>query len=286
MSEMENDSEKWDLVLRPKNKWYEIDIKGVWHYRDLIFLFVRRDFISSYKQTILGPIWMILQPLISTLMFTFIFGVVAKISTGGAPRILFYMAAFVPWTFFADCFNKTSSTFTGNAGIFGKVYFPRLVSPLSSVISNLFKFLVQFILFLIIYGIFIFKGAQVSANYHVVFLPILLIVLAGFGFSFGLIVSSLTTKYRDITFLVGIALQAMMYCSSVVFSIDIFGPSIRKYLIWNPMLWVIEGFRYATLGVGSWSWHGLIYATAFMIVTMFFSIVVFSKVEKNFMDTV
>lgn len=278
--------ETWDLILRPKNKWYEIDLKGIWHYRDLILLFVRRDFISAYKQTILGPVWMLLQPLISTLMFIFIFVIVAKISTGGAPPLLFYMSAFVPWTFFSDGLNKTSSTFIGNAAIFGKVYFPRLVTPISSIISNLLKFSLQFILFILIYWIFIARGTLVRPNYHVVYLPFLLIILAGFGFSFGLIISSLTTKYRDLNFLVSIGLQILMYASSVVFSVDIFGPHLRKIIIWNPLLWILEAFRYAFIGIGTWSWHGLAYSAVFMLIVLSFAVIVFNRVEKTFMDTV
>ncbi|MCX6313061.1 MAG: ABC transporter permease, partial [Bacteroidetes bacterium] len=227
---MENDSEKWDLVLRPKNKWYEIDIKGVWHYRDLVMLFVRRDFLTAYKQTILGPLWMVLQPLVMTLMFSVIFGRIANIPTGGVPRLLYYLAAFVPWTYFSECLNKSATTFTANAGIFGKVYFPRLVSPISGMISNLFKYSVQLLLFVVIYFIFLSKGLKVSPNYHVVFIPILLIILAGFGLAFGLIITSVTTKYRDLTFLVGVGLQMLMYGSSVVISFSSFGPSLQKYL--------------------------------------------------------
>jgi lipopolysaccharide transport system permease protein len=182
--------------------------------------------------------------------------------------------------------NKSATTFTANAGIFGKVYFPRLVSPISGMISNLFKYSVQLLLFVVIYFIFLSKGLKVSPNYHVVFIPILLIILAGFGLAFGLIITSVTTKYRDLTFLVGVGLQMLMYGSSVVISFSSFGPSLQKYLRWNPILWVIEAGRYATIGVGIWSWHGLIYATVLMLFFLFTSIVVFNRVEKTFMDTV
>ncbi len=283
---MENDSEKWDLEIRPKNKWYEIDIKGVWHYRDLILLFVRRDFVSSYKQTILGPVWILLQPLISTLMYAFVFGIIAKIPTSGAPPILFYMSAFVPWTFFADCTNKTANTFIGNSAIFGKVYFPRLVTPISNVLSNFMKFLVQIIMFIVIYVIFLLKGITVSPNSHVIFIPFLILILGGFGFSFGLIISSMTTKYRDLSFLVGVGLQILMYSSSVIFSINIFGNDLKKYFMWNPLLWIMEAFRFAFLGVGTWSWYGLAYSCSFLLVVLVFSVIVFSRVEKTFMDTV
>ncbi len=278
--------EKWDIVIRPQNKWYDIDLKGVWHYRDLIGLFVRRDFFTAYKQTIIGPFWMVLQPLAMTLMFSVIFGRVANISTGGAPRLLYYLAAYVPWTYFAECFNKTSTTFSANAGIFGKVYFPRLVSPVSSLISNVFKLVVQLLLFIVTYLIFIYKGAIVSPNYHIVFIPFLLVLLAGFGLAFGLIVSSMTNKYRDLTFLVAVGIQMLMYGSSVIISFSSFGPSLQKYLKWNPILWVMEAFRYATTGVGIWSWHGLAYSAFLMLLFLFLSIVIFNRVEKTFMDTV
>lgn len=284
---MGSDAEtKWDLILRPKNSWYDIDLKGVWHYRDLILLFVKRDFINTYKQTVLGPLWMLIQPLISTIMFAFIFGMVAKIPTGDAPRLLFYMSAFVPWTYFSDCMNKTSNTFSSNATIFGKVYFPRLVTPISVIISNLFKYLVQCFLLMIIYVYYVWNGETISANHYLIFMPFLIILLGGFGMSLGLIISAVTTKYRDLTFLIAVGTQLLMYGSSVVFSIEIFGPELRSYLVWNPFVWIMEACRFATIGVGEWSWGGLAYSAGCMMILMFLSIVVFSRVEKNFMDTV
>ncbi len=280
--------ERWDFVLRPRSHWYQVDIKGVWKYRDLVRLFVRRDFVAQYKQTILGPLWILIQPLLTTLMFSLIFSRFAKIPTGGVPPVLFYMTAFVPWTYFADCIQRTSSTFTANAGIFGKVYFPRLVTPVSVVISNLFKFMVQMGLVGLLFAFFIFaRGTVVSTNYHVIFLPLLLIILAGMGLAIGLIVSSLTTRFRDLNFLVGFIIQLLMYGSSVIFTID--SDAIKEWqpiLQWNPMVWLIEGFRYALLGTGIWSWGWIGYSAACMVVLLSLAIILFGRVEKTFMDTV
>lgn len=281
--------EKWDLVLRPKNKWYEIDLKGIWRYRDLIALFVRRDFVTSYKQTILGPLWMILQPILTTLVFSLVFGKIANLSTGGAPRLLFYMSAYIPWLYFSESLTKTSTTFIGNSGIFGKVYFPRLVTPISAVLSNLMKFFIQMMVFTCVYFLFALKGVNVSPNWHVFLLPIPLFLLACLSLSCGLIISSFTIKYRDLTFLIGYGMQLLMYGSSVIISISGDSPLIlglRKYLQWNPLVWVNEGFRYALIGVGEWSWYGLLYCALFTLVTLFIAVVTFSKVEKNFMDTI
>ena len=276
----------WDLIIRPKVKWYDIDLKGVWHYRDLVMLFVKRDFVSQYKQTILGPLWLFIQPLLTVLVFSVIFGIVANIPTGGAPRLLFYLAAFVPWSYFAECFSKNSNTFTGNASIFGKVYFPRLVRPVSIIISNLYKFMVQMILLVLVYLYFSANGFDGSPNWYILFFPLLVLLIAGYGFSLGLIVSSLTTKYRDLTFITGVLTQLLMYGSSIVYSISDLPPKYAAYLKWNPLAWIMEASRYALLGIGTWSWHGLAYATGIMIVLVFIAVVIFNRIEKSFMDTV
>lgn len=279
----------WDIVLRPQSKWYNLDLKGLWHYRDLVWLMVRRDFFVTYKQTILGPLWMLLQPLLMSLMFSVIFGRVAGIPTGGAPRILFYTSAFFAWTYFAESFNKISATFTTNSAIFGKVYFPRLVMPIATIVSGLFRFAAQLLLFVILYFFYVtWHAAQVHANLHVFFIPVLLLILAGYAMAGGLLVSSVTVKYRDLNFVIVVAIQLLMYGSSIVFSISDpkFPAQYREMLKWNPMVWLMEGFRNALIGVGQWSWHGLAYSALVMFVLLFLAIVNFNRVEKNFMDTV
>jgi lipopolysaccharide transport system permease protein len=280
-------SADWDLIIRPRVKWYQVDLKGVWQYRDLIQLFVRRDFVSSYKQTVLGPVWMLLQPLVNTLMFVFVFVILAHISTGATPPILFYMSAFIPWSYFADCVNRTSSTFTGNAAIFGKVYFPRLVTPISVVISNLIKFGLQMLLFAGIYIGYVLFGTNLHPDWHLLFFPILMLMLAIYGLSIGLIITSLTTKYRDLTFLVGVGIQFLMYASSVALPASTFGPRVSLILKWNPMLWIMEACRFATIGQGAvWNWNGLAYAFVIMCVLLSLAVIIFNRVEKSFMDTV
>ncbi len=276
----------WDLIIKPKTKWYDIDLKGVWNYRELIMLFVKRDFVSQYKQTILGPLWMFIQPLLTVLVFSVIFGLVANIPTGGAPRLLFYLAAFVPWTYFTECFSKNSNTFTGNASIFGKVYFPRLVRPISVTISNLYRFGVQIALFFIVYMVFVINGYSGKPSMNILFFPLLILFPAVYGFSLGLIVSSLTTKYRDLSFVTGVLIQMLMYGSSIVYSIADLNAKYIVYLKWNPLVWVMEAFRYSLIGVGVWSWGGLLYAFLVMLLLLFIAIIIFNKVEKNFMDTV
>jgi lipopolysaccharide transport system permease protein len=281
--------ESWDIIVRPKSRWSQLDLKGVWQYRDLIRLFVRRDFVAQYKQTLLGPLWMLIQPLLTTILFSFVFARMARIPTGGVPSVLFYMSAFIAWTYFSDCVQKTSSTFTANAAIFGKVYFPRLVTPVSQVISSIFKFLIQFLLLI---GLFIFfrvRGGQFSVNIHLLYMPLLLLLLAGMGMAIGLIISSLTTRFRDLSFLVGFIIQLLMYGSSVIFSAldpKIFGPHLMAILKWNPLVWIIEGFRYSLLGTGTWSWSGLAYSGGCMFFLLTIALLLFGKVEKSFMDTV
>lgn len=280
--------EDWDMVLRPKNRWFQADIKGVWRYRDLLMLFVRRDFVSQYKQTILGPLWIIIQPLLNALLYYFIFSMIARIPTGGAPPLLFYLCGYVPWSYFSDAFQRTSTTFTANASIFGKVYFPRLVTPVSAIISAMFRFGVQLVVLVVIYVIFYFRGTTVHPNMYLLFIPLLLLLLAGFALSIGLLFSSLTTRYRDLNFLASFVLQLGMYGSAVVFPLSVFNNhgTIRTILSWNPMLWIIEAFRYALLGTGEWSWMGLLYAAGCLVVLLFLSLLVFGRVEKTFMDTV
>ena len=287
MSVNQNSSEReWDLVLKPKNRWYEIDLVGVWHYRDLVLLFVRQDFVSQYKQTILGPLWMVIQPLLTTLMFSIIFGTIAAIPTGGAPRLIFYLAAFVPWSYFSECFNRNAGTFTSNAAVFGKVYFPRLVRPISVMISSVYRFAVQALVFTIIYFIFFFQGARICPTTLIIFVPVLILMTGLYAMSMGLIVSSLTTKYRDLNFMTGVIIQLLMYGSSVVFAYADMPDNLKMYLKWNPLMWIMGAFRYATLGIGTWSWIGLAYSSVVLVFLLCVGIISFSKVEKSFMDTI
>jgi lipopolysaccharide transport system permease protein len=280
--------EHWDLIIKPKNKWHEIDLAAIWKYKDLLMLLVRRDFVAVYKQTILGPLWLFIQPIITSITFTFIFGRLAKISTDGNPPILFYMAGITLWTYFADCLNKTSNTFISNAGVFGKVYFPRLIIPLSVLVSNFVKLCIQLFIFLIVWIYFLnFSSHSIRPHWEYIWLvPVLIFMMAGLGLGFGILISSLTTKYRDLTFLVGFGVQLMMYASSVVLPISSMPEKVKTLMLFNPLTSIIEAFKYIFLGSGSFEGVWLIYGFGFMIIIVSLAIIVFSKVEKSFMDTV
>ena len=277
--------------ISPKKTWTGLNFKEVWKFRDLLIMFVRRDFVSVYKQTILGPIWFFIQPVLTTVTFVFIFGNLAQLSPDGLPKILFFMSGIVCWNYFSECITSTATTFTKNAGIFGKVYFPRIIAPLSVVISNLIKFGIQFILFLAIYFYFIlFKGFEFHANIWILAFPVLLILMAMLGLGFGLIITALTTKYRDLSFLITFGVQLLMYATPVVYSLDKLtqkmGDQYRWVIELNPMTPIIEAFRFGFFGEGSISISGLIYCTVFSITLFLLSWIVFNRVEKNFMDTV
>ena len=280
--------QEWDLVIKPKNKWYDIDLAALWKYRDLLLLLVRRDFVAVYKQTILGPLWLFIQPIITSITFTVIFGRLAKMSTDGNPPILFYMAGITLWVYFADCLTKTSNTFIANAGVFGKVYFPRLIIPLSVLVSNLIKLGIQLLIFLIVW-IYYLNSASQTINPHWEYMwliPILIFMMAGLGLGFGILISSLTTKYRDLTFLVGFGVQLMMYASSIVLPISSMPPKVKAIMLFNPLTSIIEAFKFIFLGSGSFEGLWLVYGFGFMVVIVSIAIIVFSKVEKSFMDTV
>ncbi len=280
-------AEHWDLVIKPKNKWYQLDLASVWHYKDLLMLLVRRDFVSVYKQTILGPLWLFVQPILTTLTFTIIFGNIAHISTDGIPPMLFYLAGITLWTYFSDCLNKTSNTFVANAGVFGKVYFPRLVMPLSVLVSNLVKLGIQMLLFIITWIYFLLKGGTFQPNYaYLFFIPILILMMAGLGLGFGILISSLTTKYRDLTFLVGFGVQLMMYASPIVYPLSTVPKKYEMILLLNPVTSIIEGFKFVFLGTGLWNWYALLYSVVVMLVLLLISLLIFKRVEKTFMDTV
>ncbi len=281
------DSEdEWSLVIRPKTGWFDLHLVDLWRYRDLVAMFVRRDFVSLYKQTVLGPLWFLIQPLLTTLTFTVIFGNIAQLSTDGLPKILFYMSGVTAWSYFSDCLLKTSETFNANANIFGKVYFPRLAVPVSIVISNLIKFGIQLGLFLAFYFYFLVSGANIQPNSVLLLLPILLLLMAGLGLGTGIIVSSLTTRYRDLRFLVQFGTQLLMYSTTVIFPLSSIPEKYQWLIIANPMTAIIETFRYAFLGTGTVSWAMLGYSAFVTVVILGFGVLLFNRVEKTFMDTV
>jgi lipopolysaccharide transport system permease protein len=276
----------WNLIIRPKRHLFDINLKELWKYKDLIYLFVRRDFVAKYKQTILGPLWFIVQPLLTTLMFTVVFGKIAGIPTDGLPKVLFYMTGITAWNYFALCLKNTSNTFVSNASIFGKVYFPRLVIPISTVISGLIQFAIQF-LFLLAFMIYYWSiGAKFSPNWYILLLPVLLILMAGLGLGFGIIISSLTTKYRDLTNLVAFGVQLWMYATPIIYPLSKIPQKYKLFVILNPITPIVETFRYSLLGRGTVKWWYLEYSIGFMIVLLTIGILLFNKVEQSFMDTV
>jgi lipopolysaccharide transport system permease protein len=276
----------WTLIIKPRRKWFDIDFKGIWQYRDLVFLFVRRDFIAKYKQTILGPLWFIINPLLSTILFSIVFNGIAKIPTDGTPPMLFYMAGITAWNYFAVCLNGTSNTFVSNAGIFGKVYFPRLVTPISIVISTLIQFAIQFALLIAMMFIFYFQGYVIHLNWYALWIPYLVVIMALFGLGFGIIISALTTKYRDLINLMSFAVQLWMYASAVVYPLSVVPEKYRMFIMLNPVTSIVETFRYGLIGAGNFNLNMIIYSSVFTIVTLFFGILIFNKVEQGFMDTV
>ena len=278
--------ENWTTIIKPKTGWFDINLKELIQYKDLIVMFVKRDFKTMYKQTILGPLWIIINPLLTTLMFTVVFGNIANISTDGMPQIVFYMLGTTVWTYFSSCLTKTSSTFTANAGIFGKVYFPRLVTPISTVISGLINFGVQFLMFLGFMAYFMIKGSPIEPNLWILITPLLLVQLAALALGFGIIISSMTTKYRDLAVLVTFGVQLWMYATPVVYPASQIGGKLKTLMMLNPVSPIVESFRYAFLGSGSIPWNYLGISVVTTLVVLFAGVVLFSRVEKTFMDTV
>jgi lipopolysaccharide transport system permease protein len=277
--------DSWDLIIRPHRKWFDLKLGELWRYRDLVMLFVRRDFVSLYKQTVLGPLWYIIQPLLTTITFTLVFGRIAKLPTDGLPQFLFYMSGTVIWTYFATCLTKTSETFVHNAPLFGKVYFPRLAVPVSILISNLIAFSIQFVFFLGFMVYFALRGAQLHPNLWILATPLFLLMMAGLSLGFGTIILALTTKYRDLRFLVQFGVQLLMYATPVVYSTSSIPAQFQPLIRANPMTAVIEAFRYAFLGGGSVSLGGLAYSFVFMVVIVAVGAVAFNRVEATFVDT-
>jgi len=280
--------EGWDLVIRPKDSWLDLQLEDLWRYRDLLWMFVRRDFVAVYKQTILGPLWFFIQPLLTTLVFTVVFSGMAQIPTAGLPPMLFYLAGTTAWNYFAACLTKTSTTFTANAGLFGKVYFPRLITPLSIVVSNLIQFGIQFTLFFAFFGYYLGMGAGIQPDWPAIILltPLLLLIMGLLGLGCGIIISSLTTKYRDMQFLVGFGVQLLMYGTPVIYGLSSIPEKYRPWIQANPMTPIIECFRSVYLGSGTWSAGSLAYSAGFTLVTLFLGLLIFHRVEKTFMDTV
>jgi lipopolysaccharide transport system permease protein len=285
-NKMTEQIEDWDLRIEPQSKLIDLKLRDVWHYRDLLFLLVRRDFVSVYKQTILGPLWFFIQPILTTITFTFFFGKMANLSTDALPKPLFYMAGVTAWNYFSDCLTKTSNTFVANASIFGKVYFPRLIIPISIVISNLIRFGIQMLMFFIVMGFYIFKGAAVHANAYVLLFPLLVVLMALLGLGFGMIASALTTKYRDLTFLLTFGVTLLMYATPVIIPLSSISAKYKWVMLANPMSSIIETFRYAFLGSGSFSWAQLGYSSVFTVVILFLGMLIFNQVERSFIDTV
>jgi lipopolysaccharide transport system permease protein len=280
----EHATSHWEI--KPQSSLLDLKLRDTWEYRDLLWLLVRRDFVSFYKQTILGPLWFFVQPLLTTIMFTFVFGRLAGISTDGLPPVLFYMAGITAWNYFADCLTKTATVFKDNANIFGKVYFPRLIMPLSIVMSNLVRFGVQFLLFLLVMVFYALKGGVFHLTWAVSLFPLVVLLMAALGLGAGMIISALTTKYRDLAFLITFGIQLLMYATTVIFPLSA-APEKYKWLIQlNPMTSLIETFRYGFLGKGSFTWESVAYSAITTAVLLISGIIIFNKVEKNFVDTV
>ncbi len=282
------EKEHWDLTIEPSGSIFKLNLKDVWRYRDLLLMFVKRDYVSFYKQTILGPLWFFIQPALTTLVYSIIFGGLAQISTDGLPRFLFYLSGITAWNYFADCIIKTSTVFKDNANIFGKVYFPRLIMPLSIVLSNLVKFFVQIILLLIaiIYYKYFTEGVDIQFTSALLIFPLLVLIMAILGLGIGLIISSLTTKYRDLSFLVTFGVQLLMYATTVIYPLSFASAKFRPYIEMNPMTSVIEAFRYSLLGRGEFQFSYLMNSLITSIVILVLGVIVFNKTEKDFVDTI
>ena len=277
---------EWRYKIESQASGFSLRLSEIWAYRDLLMLFVKRDFVSFYKQTILGPLWFFIQPLLMTLTYVFIFGRVANLSSDGVPHLLFYLSGIVLWTYFSDAVNQTSATFTKNASLFGKVYFPRIVLPLSIVVTNLLKLVVQFTLFTLIMLYFVLEGSDIAPTSGLFLFPVLLVIIAMLGLGAGLLVSALTTKYRDLQFLIQFGVQLLMYASSVIFPLSSLSGNFKLIIILNPMSSIIESFRFGILGSGGIPVNGLIYSAFLGLVLFFLGAIVFNRTEKNFMDTV
>jgi len=281
------ETEHWDIVITPKVGLFDLKLKELWHYRDLLTLWVRRQFVGVYKQTLMGPLWHFISPIFGTLSYMFLFGKIGNLSTGGVPMFLFYCAGISIWNFFYGCFSSSSSAFSANAGIFGKVYFPRLIMPLASLISSLIKFGIQFALLIVAYVYYIiWQGYHPSIDWNLLYIPISLLFLALTGFGMGIIISAITTKYRDIGIMVGFGMQVFMYVTPIVYSFTTLSPKMKHWVSLNPLVAPIEAFKYALFGIGEFSLTSFLYSFVWMMILLLLGITLFNRVEKNFMDTV
>ncbi len=280
------EAEDWSEIIRPQTTLFDLKLREVWHYKDLLLMFVRRDFVATYKQTILGPLWFFIQPLLTTFTFMVVFGTIAGISTDGTPMMVFYMSGITLWNYFSECLNKTSTVFRDNANIFGKVYFPRLIMPLSIVVSNLVRLGIQMALFLSVWAYYLVQGNALHPNFMLLLIPYLILLMAIIGLGAGMMISALTTKYRDLVFLLSFGVQLLMYATPVIYSMNTVPAKYAWIIHANPLSAIIETFRYAFTGSGAFSWYSLAYSSICAIVLLILGTLVFNKVEKSFMDTV
>ena len=278
--------ETWDTVIKPKTSLLDIDFKEIISYKDLIRMFVKRDIVTQYKQTILGPVWHFVNPILTTIMYMVVFGRIAGIPTDGLPQPLFYLSGICMWNYFSTCLNSTSNTFVDNEYVFGKVYFPRLVMPISAIISCMIRLGIQLLLFIAVYMYYVSQGFAVAPNIYILLMPVLIIMLAGLSLGFGIIVSSMTTKYRDLRVLFGFIVQLWMYATPIIYPLSMMSPKKQWIAALNPVTSIVETFKYATLGQGTFSWTHLGYGFGFMCIVLAVGIVIFNKVQRSFMDTV
>lgn len=286
---METEKEHWDIEIKPRGSNFSLNIKEVWQYRDLLQMYVRRDVVTIYKQTVLGPLWFIIQPLFTTIMYMFVFGNIAQIPTDGLPQPLFYLSGILCWGYFSDCMGKASGTFLGNAGVFSKVYFPRLVVPISGVISNLVRLIIQLGLFLAVYFYFVYNGTDIKPNIYILFFPLLVLMLAGLGLGFGILISSVTIKYRDMAILFGFVTGLWMYATPIIYPLSVMKEKYVEYM-WiiqlNPLTSIVEALRYGFMGAGTVDWFWLGYSFVVTIIVIILGSWVFNKVERSFIDVV
>lgn len=286
---MGSNNKTWNLVIEPRSSLFKLNLKEIWQYRDLLEMYIKRDIVTVYKQTILGPVWFFIQPIFTTIVFMFVFGGLAGIPTDGIPPALFYLAGITLWNYFSESLTKTSDTFITNQNIFGKVYFPRLIAPISVTITGLIKMLIQFAVFIIVYAYYIVKGTFVEPNAYAFLLPVLILILAELALGFGIIISSLTTKYRDLKFLISFAVQLLMYATPVIYPLSVMEGNYKKYM-WiieaNPLTAVLETFKYGFLGQGTFTWFSLAYSFFFATFVLLIGIILFNRVERGFMDVI
>lgn len=286
---MVRNEKDWDIIIEPRGSLFKLNLKELWQYRDLLEMYIKREIVTFYKQTILGPVWFFIQPVFTTIVYMFVFGGLAGIPTDGIPQPLFYLSGICLWNYFSESLTKTSDTFLTNQAVFGKVYFPRLIAPLSITITGIIKLFIQLFLFCAVYIYFKANGAAVHPNIYALLFPVLLLILAGLGLGFGIIISSMTTKYRDLKFLIVFAIQLWMYATPVIYPLSVMNGKFEKYM-WliqaNPVTAVMETFRYGLLGQGTFSWFALGYSLVFTVIILFSGIFIFNRVERNFMDVI